>query len=306
MNDSYKSLIQSSTTYTLKPLAESLASTTISNLRGFFYTQTHHRPSDDMWDALADVALIMEQMAKGSCDSEYYLSSLDPGVGKTRIVIEFINTLIADKSYKDVGVIICVSRLDEIAGLVDSIGLPSELFVVMTSDSELNQLGSQNPGSSQILFTTQQMVERRCEGKNFKDASQFHFNGSPRQVRIWDEAILPGQTITLNRDEIAFLFQPLRGAYPELAEGIESLFSDLKLVPDGDQFTVPDFEQEYGVDLNQVLALTVRASTAQQDIASSLWFLSGKVATVRRDGPFGNTCLDYKDTLPNDLERWPP
>src|SRR4051794_24758410 len=39
----------------------------------------------------------------------------------------------------------------------------------------------------------------------------------------------------------------------------------------------------------------------QRAILSSLWFLSGKVVTVRRDGPMGNTMLDYRDTLPTAL-----
>lgn len=34
---------------------------------------------------------------------------------------------------------------------------------------------------------------------------------------------------------------------------------------------------------------------------SSLWFLSGKTVTIRPAGKMGNTVIDYRDTLPDDL-----
>jgi hypothetical protein len=35
--------------------------------------------------------------------------------------------------------------------------------------------------------------------------------------------------------------------------------------------------------------------------ANALWFLCGKTVTVRKDGAYGHTILDYKETLPRDL-----
>ena len=52
-------------------------------------------------------------------------------------------------------------------------------------------MGKAVVNDAQVLITTQQMVERRLNGGNFKNASKFHFRGHPRAVRIWDESYLP-------------------------------------------------------------------------------------------------------------------
>ena len=35
----------------------------------------------------------------------------------------------------------------------------------------------------------------------------------PRAVRLWDESYLAGQTVTLNRDDAAFMFKPMRFSF---------------------------------------------------------------------------------------------
>jgi hypothetical protein len=278
-----------------------LANQTILGLRSFFKDQTSHQPSQAMWDALTDLATTLERMADGGCLPLYYLSSLDPGVGKTRTIIHFIQALMSSPDHNTVGVLLCVSRLDEIRKLSEEMGLSSDDYAVYTADDTLNSLGCGRPHAARVLFTTQQMVERRCEGKLFKDVDVFHFHGRPRNVRIWDEAILPGQTLTLNRDDIGHLFAPLRSRHPKLAEAIETLFVDLKDVTDGGTIFIPNFEEDHKVSLNDVLRLFSDVDQSHQRAAMSLWMLSGKDVSVRRDGVMGNTILDYKDTLPEDF-----
>lgn len=278
-----------------------LATETIYNLRTFFKHQTSHQPSQAMWDALTDLAGTLERMADGECPPLYHLSSLDPGVGKTRTIIHFIQALMSSPDHDTVGVLLCVSRLDEIRKLSEEMGLSDDDFAVFTSDDTLNALGSGRPSSARVFFTTQQMVERRCEGRLFEDVDVFHFHGRPRMVRIWDEAILPGQTLTLNRDDIGHLFAPLRSRHPKLAEAIETLFVDLKDVKDNGTIFIPNFEDDHKVNLNDVLRLFSDVDQSHQRAAMSLWMLSGKDVSVRRDGAFGNTVLDYKETLPEDF-----
>ncbi len=274
---------------------------TISGLQTFFDNQTSHQPSQAMWDALIDLATTLERMADRECLPLYHLSSLDPGVGKTRTIIHFIQSLMGSPDHDTVGVLLCVSRLDEIRKLTKEMGLSDNDFAVLTADKDLNALGCGRPHSARVLFTTQQMVERRCEGKLFKDVNVFHFNGRQRSVRIWDEAILPGQILTLNRDDIGHLFAPLRSSHPTLAETIETLFVDLKEVKDGSTIYVPDFTKVHKVDLNEVLRLLSHTEQAHQKTAMSLWLLSGKDVSVRKDYNRGNTVLDYRETLPEDF-----
>jgi hypothetical protein len=45
-----------------------------------------------MWAALTELASVLEAMAEGRCPPKLFLSSLDPGVGKTQTVTHFICT----------------------------------------------------------------------------------------------------------------------------------------------------------------------------------------------------------------------
>src|SRR5690349_14102158 len=74
------------------PLISSLASETIASLKAFFDAKGH-RPSAEMWRALTDLASVLEAMAEGRCPPKLFLSSLDPGVGKTQTVTHFIKAL---------------------------------------------------------------------------------------------------------------------------------------------------------------------------------------------------------------------
>ena len=174
-----------------------LTQETIARLRGYFDAKGQH-PSEDMWTALTELASVLEAMAEERCPPKLFLSSLDPGVGKTQTVTHFIRALTASKEHLDTGVLICVSRLKEIQRFVDEMALSPTEFAVLTSDHALNKLGigSARSNKARVLFTTQQMIERRGAGRNFAEMRDFQFFARPRQVRIWDESILPGRVIT--------------------------------------------------------------------------------------------------------------
>lgn len=294
---------------------DSLATTTISKLKCYFASRGHN-PSDAMWEALTDLATALEAMAEGTSERKFFLSSLDPGVGKTQTIVHFIAALLASPAHKDVGVLLCLSRLSEIERLIDEVGVTQNELAIVTSDPELNARGNANASEARILITTQQMVEKRLtpfgiagNTSNLADANLFHYQGNPRAVRIWDESFLPGQTITLNRDDAAFLFKPMRSVFPKLTGQIEDLFTTLRGVEDGAIMQLPDFAEDNAVELNEVLGIFSNPvdptdgllKEDQRQAISSLWFLSGKMVTIRKDGKYGNTVIDYRDTLPEDL-----
>ena len=63
------------------------------------------------------------------------------------------------------------------------------------------------------------------------------------------------------------------------------------------------------MDLNDVLALfdnprdngDAKIKEDERMSVSSLWFMSGKTVTIRKDGALGQAIIDYRDTLPVDL-----
>lgn len=287
---------------------EPLARQTLLNLSRYFI-ERNHSPSAAMWEALADLARTLEEMANGTAAPKFFLSSLDPGVGKTKTITHFVDCLLSGIVYQHVGVLICVARLSEIDSLVHAMAIPEDFLAVVTRSPEHNALGKAPVDRAQVLITTQQMIEKRINAGSFANATMFHYRGRPRAVRIWDESYLPGQPITLNSDDLAFILKLLTPLSPELRGSVKAIFNAVDDLPDQSVYDVPDFAAKHDIELNDALALidndrdndkrTLRDD--QRAILSALWFLSGKTVTVRKDGAMGNTVIDYRETLPDDL-----
>ena len=281
-----------------------LSAITLTSLRAFF-DSAGHRPGEEHWAALQQVAQTMEAMALGTCPAKIMLSSVDPGVGKTQTVAHFARTLVADAARRDVGMVICVGRLTEAKALADDLCLPAGSLAVLTSDAEVNARGSAVPSEAQILITTQQRIEAVCDGSSFATAKPFHYRGQPRQVRVWDEAWLPGVAVTLSRDGLFQLVKPLRPISGALAEAVADFAITLRSIEDGALVQVPDFGAGLGVSLADILVtaagITGRFRDDEQRTATALVTMSGKVARACRDGSSGSTLLTYRDTLPADL-----
>lgn len=277
-----------------------LADAALKTLKTNFAAKNHH-PSPEMWSALSAILTALEEMADGTASPSIHLASLDPGVGKTQAVIAFLRALLTSEHHRRVSALVCVGRLAQIEEVIRDAELPAGSYAVFTSDKDLNALGTSEPSQARVLFTTHSMVESRCEGHAFADVTELHYQDHPRDVRVWDEAILPGRTLTISRDDIASLLKPVRRHNPRLAVALDTLQTALLNAETNTQHVMPDLEREYEVDLNGALRMVEGATADQQAAVDGLWFLSGKVVTVRRDGAFGNTILDYRETLPADV-----
>ncbi len=278
----------------------SLAEKTLAALKASFSSRNHF-PSEEMWTALKAIANTLESMANSACTKAFHLSSLDPGIGKTTTVIHFLNALMASPGHAEAAALVCVKRRDQIEAIVKEAGLGKGAFAVLTAHNGLNSLGASNPKDARVLFTTQSMVEMRSQGRLFANVAAFHYRGQPRAVRIWDEAILPGRPLTVSRDMIAFLFTPLRGHKPLMVEALEDLFTELRTAKDGSLHYLPDLGDNHSVDLNEALRLVHGGPQEQVQAVEALWYLFGRCVTIRQDGIYGNTLLDYRDTLPEDI-----
>jgi len=201
-------------------------------------------PSQEQRLALTEVAKTLEAMAEGTCPPQVFLSSLDPGVGKTTTLIEFIKQIVASPEHSDVGVLVCLSRLDEVGRLVEECGLVEADFAVFTADKDINAMSSTPHAKAQVLFTTQQMLRRRCMTNGFAQCSVFHFMGSPRSVKVWDETLEPGNVLTLSLDELGSLFEVLRPINDQLADLVVDLVGQLREYEPGDVVEFPVVDQD--------------------------------------------------------------
>jgi hypothetical protein len=147
-----------------------------------------------------------------------------------------------------------VNQLTQIPRLIEETGLSNDQFAVRTGvgNVELNSLGRSDHPNAQVLFTTQQKLPHLLRyQKNFSEILFFKYRGSPRQVRIWDEAILPAEPLTLNAKEIEEVASRLTQLKQHHASDMlrNWLQNQLRLAPSDSTVEVPTFilQMEVGV-----------------------------------------------------------
>lgn len=123
------------------------------------FQKYNHEPSWQQMEALNDILETLSLMAYGKAEPKYYLSSLDPGVGKSTAIGAWIKALlhIQEPQLDHIGVLLCVERLDEIEQFLRSMDLDEEHYaVVAQAGHELNNSGlsSERVAKARILLTT--------------------------------------------------------------------------------------------------------------------------------------------------------
>ena len=136
------------------PDSDHPASTTLDRLRTTF-DQLGHQPTPSMWEGIEDLLRCVYAMADGWCVPKFFVSSLDPGVGKTQAVIHVLQDLIVNPAYSHVSAVVFMFSKKEIRKMVSDLDLPREQVAVITSDDDVNQLGADDPTNARILITTQ-------------------------------------------------------------------------------------------------------------------------------------------------------
>ena len=295
-----------------RPPSGRLTERTLDTLRGQFQ-RVGHRPDTQTWLALEALADCLEGMARREAQPNFHLCSLYPGAGKTTAICAFVSALLEVPDMSDVGVVLCVPRLDMISTLTRDMGLPDGYLSVLTSDGTYNALGTASADKAQVLITTHAMILSRCRSQAFAEASEFFYRDKPRDVRVWDESVVPGMALSVSAPDLAFLITASARQNPKLSEAIARVFTDAVSITDGQQYVVPNFPESLGVDLNDALRVVEawqnrsgdgparRIQDDEKALVSALWMLAGKTVTVRRDGAYGAAILDYEETLPRDL-----
>ncbi|PNU05094.1 hypothetical protein A8V01_04535 [Novosphingobium guangzhouense] len=189
-------------------------------------------------EAISGLLSTLEDGLHGTLSDSFFLSSIDPGIGKTLSVSCFLKAWKSSGFTPAVGVLVAVSRLEEIETYVQQAALAPEDFAVLTSSAPHNALGSAPQGSAPVLFTTQQMIQKRA--KSGRVLSEFHYKSESRALRIWDESMVPEDTLTVRVDDLGQLASPLRHKAPEFVQGVQDLQAALWALEDGGEITVPE------------------------------------------------------------------
>ncbi|MFG6519522.1 hypothetical protein ACGYLX_18975 [Sulfitobacter sp. 1A13496] len=284
------------TSYGCGNLAEATTSSVLAELVQRGGEDLH----DDTVVGIRELVSAKAAMAEGTASPHFFLSSLDPGVGKTTTLIHFVQHLLRSEQHEDASVLLCFSQREEIKKLVEEIGFAEADFAILTSDEEINALSSTKPNDARVLFTTQEMIRRRCRGGAFRDAKAFHHHGAVRAVRIWDEEMLPGSVVSLSTDQLASLREPLRQAHPALAELVVCLERELEATGGKGNLLWPDVEEATGISQ---LAAQRGLDKSHVDHLDSLYALSGRRVLLRKPNNARQviTALDNRDAIPDDL-----
>ncbi|KIC14077.1 hypothetical protein RA21_20660, partial [Leisingera sp. ANG-DT] len=254
------------------------------------------RLSDQHHEALQSVVQTMVNMAEGSAERCVYVSSLDPGMGKTTSLIGFLRQLMLSPRPHDAAVLVCLSRKAEIERIVKDAGLQEADFAVLTSDGAINAMSATPTGAARVLFTTQQMLQSRLRGGRFEKCSRFHYQGFPREVRIWDEAMEPGRVVTLSTDDIGGLLGVLRRFSVDFADRVDCLMDGLRKAEIGSMFRFPDLDENI---LQRAIAMT--EGEKKKPNLEALAEMSGR--EVRVSSGWGNqrVAVIAEVLLPDDL-----
>lgn len=236
-------------------LEATLAEKTISNVTVFLSDKGSNLAGESHHAILA-LLKALEAGLTDDLEAAFHLASIDPGIGKTVSVAQFLKAWKANGFRPISSVLIGVSRLGEIESYLRHAGLDRDDIAVLTRDDDMNALGvsREDHGSAPVMFTTQQMIQSRTRGRSFAEASEFHYADKPRALRVWDESLLPAEDVTIRVDDLGLFASPLRLTHGKFVEALKAFQRTLWDAKPGDTITIP-----------QVLADLVPAAKLPED-----------------------------------------
>ena len=143
----------------------------------FKHEYNNHNPSDEQWRALTHISTYLVAMSYDELDQVMYLSSIDPGVGKTETAVETLLALLEDGNLRDAGAIVCLRSYNEMIRIAKR--FPDDAYACYVTDGATEEykgelidltelgLGKENANDAPVLFITQQMKDKRLYRKKF-------------------------------------------------------------------------------------------------------------------------------------------
>ena len=186
--------------------------------------------------------------------------------------------------------------------MITKMGLVENEYAVLVAAGRKDGrrgLGSSHINQAPILLTTHSMIEKRLIGRTWAEAEEFHYLGKPRQLRVWDESILPGLPITIPKRKLYLLMGLGIEPHP-LRNEIEGFTETVAKAENKQLVTVPEFADNYDRhDVRRRIGADDRRNIG--GVLEDLWRLSGRPAHIMRDGDSGNTLVQYELHLPDDI-----
>jgi hypothetical protein len=238
----------------------------------------------------------------GDLPPALYLSSIDCGGGKSRLIQDFLRLWKGARFRPAGSVLICLSRLAEIDDFARKSGLDETDYAVVTNDADRNRygLGRERANSARVLFTTQQMIRAKLNsGDPFESLSEFFYLGHPRSCRIWDESLVP-EEVVISVDSLAALPGLLRAYDPDIATEVGNLSGTA--LTHNDSIVVPaTLADEIRARFPRERLAELRLPKQAQQALSSLVTMGGRRMGVGGGYRGQRSLIGVKPSLPKDF-----
>ena len=243
-----------------------------------------------------------KEALRGRSKPNFYIIPWETGLGKSTFIKSFLAACKSEGFKVGGSVLIALNTKAEIEEFAKGCGLEAEDYSTYTSDDIINKLGrgSLEKDEARVLFTTHAMVRQRLRKKSFKSAEEFYYKGQARTLRIWDEAAMRAEPVTIHLDHIVKLFAPVRPRYPEWIAGIEAFVSEARAIEAGGIVPVPTrfgFGKQFVYNEKAPPAL----SSEQREIVKALKAAAGCRLRVIDSGRYGKILVGAGSALPTDL-----
>ena len=260
-------------------------------------------PSVEHVRGIEDAAQFIAKMASGTAPRVIAISSMSTGMGEVAATTGKVLT--SNATYADVGMLVFISTKRDLESMIERMGFtlgPDPRYAVRTGKKnvELNSLGvGAEPGAqnnAQVLFTTQaKFIYQSRYRKNFERDPFWHYRDKPRPVRIWDESIVPVDTMMLSAAQLAELSAELwnRGE-DDAAKIVREFAKALCDKPNDSLIRVP------------TVPLTCPSPEAEEEdgvfaeLCATMVWLGGQRVRVYRD-EYTGAAISYREALPKLL-----
>ncbi len=242
----------------------------------------------------------MQQALDGGLEPAVYVMSADAGTGKSTAV----QSLLAEwkgRGFPGDGAIVFLNTLAEVDAYRLGAGLDNADYAVYTSDLVYARYGAgrEAAGTVPVLFTTHSMARRRLAAcTSFKAAECFHYNGQPRVLKVWDEALLPAEYASFDLNDLHMLPSALKGRSRKVIRLFEGLYQNLATVKPGDLIPIP--AEVRGV-ADTVLATGGKVTEQAKRALEALSKLAGSDAQINGSADEGWYCIGIGLPIPADI-----
>jgi hypothetical protein len=288
--------------------------------------------------SLDAIAGTVEAMAFGTAEPKLYLSTQPTGWGKTAVLVASVQALLGDPALAHVGTVIMVNTLDQIPSPIERMKLRECDYAVRVGDDkpDMNDRGlaglCRTKGAKKVahkyapvLFTTQQKISNglMLHQRDFQLMSFFDYCGpaSPekieklkndkscgrkRQVRLWDEAYLPIDPITIGSDQIAAFANRLAFSGQAEAAGVITAWLAHVETTQATFDKLPSWFLQIRwpkTDLENFLTTLAEGPKEWRTLYDAMFQLQGSTVKLhRQDYNKTNLAISYRLSIPYNIE----